>query len=712
LGAAVVAAAAAAAETDVPTIGRCSLNSNFAGEHVAGVELAPAAGDELPLRFSWTLQYDVPGGAQQSFQVDILPPTSSSSSLATQQPVWSSGSVTSGDPFLAVPVSAVSGVLQPGSVYSWRVAATLSPGAATTAFCSGSFETAPAATVFPGPARWIGGGGLLRAALDIGPNVSAVTSARAYVSGLGSFYLFVNGARDPVGDNVMDPTQTVYSLRAVYQTFDIAPLLRAGSNDVAVLLGNYKLGYNNIWCDMIKAGGPNGCRAAIAAVVVTLADGSTRRLDTSNASVWTAEPGPVVWDHFFHGETFDASGWGDWGRANSGSGSGSGNSSSVSSDTSASNTTSVTTGTGAVAAAAATVTTATTAAQQKASASFMSPPASFPDGMGVPDGAGGYVAFGQLSPAHAPPLRVRKTVSAVQVSTVRVFDVGEDVLVFDFGENAAGMSKLSLPAGHNIPAGTQLRVEHGEVVGGPLQDAGGSLCSVCPSCEPCTSNTCLVRGDGAPCDHYCDNPAIHGKIDDHALRTEPCFPHQTYGNGQFAGDRYVGDFNNANMTNVYVVQGNNVQGEEYRPFFAGGGFRYAQLSGLPSSHNLTPAQVLALVAQVQINSRIEDASSLQLPAVRSTGDGSVPDVFNTIHSMTRATQLSNLWTIPTDCPQRERRGWFVCEWVGCWVRGPGASSAVLGRLRRCGGRAGVRGPRLRCYRRWSVDRPSSSSPSP
>ena len=45
---------------------------------------------------------------------------------------------------------------------------------------------------------------------------------------------------------------------------------------------------------------------------------------------------------------------------------------------------------------------------------------------------------------------------------------------------------------------------------------------------------------------------------------------------------YVGDFNNANMTNLYVV-GDPTSRIEYHPYFAAAGFRYAQLSGLPQN---------------------------------------------------------------------------------------------------------------------------------
>jgi len=78
-----------------------------------------------------------------------------------------------------------------------------------TKVCGGMFETAPAPAVFPGSSVWIGGGGQLRATkglpLPIGKRAAGVVEARAYVAGVGAFYLFVNGER--VGGNLMDPPQ-------------------------------------------------------------------------------------------------------------------------------------------------------------------------------------------------------------------------------------------------------------------------------------------------------------------------------------------------------------------------------------------------------------------------------------------------------------------------------------------------------------------------
>ena len=73
-------------------------------------------------------------------------------------------------------------------------------------------------------------------------------------------------------------------------------------NDVGALLGNYKWGYTDLWCNMTKAGGPDGCRALLLKVAVTMADGSVHTLETAPGT-FEARAGPVVWDHFFHGET-------------------------------------------------------------------------------------------------------------------------------------------------------------------------------------------------------------------------------------------------------------------------------------------------------------------------------------------------------------------------------------------------------------------------
>lgn len=108
----------------------------------------------------------------------------------------------------------------------------------------------------------------------------------------------------------------------------------------------------------------------------------------------------------------------------------------------------------------------------------------------------------------------------------------------------------------------------------------------------------------------------------------------------------IGDFNNANQTNIYTV-GHGNKAEIYTPRFAGGGLRYAQLTGLPKG--VKPE--ISWLSGLKVYSNVISVSDLRLPVVNGRGSGT-PDVLNKLHTMTRASQTSNLWSIPTDCPRR------------------------------------------------------------
>ena len=65
---------------------------------------------------------------------------------------------------------------------------------------------------------------------------SPVKKARLYVSGLGYYWLTLNGKK--VGDRRLDPGWTSYSKRALYSTYDVTELLGDGENCVGAILGN------------------------------------------------------------------------------------------------------------------------------------------------------------------------------------------------------------------------------------------------------------------------------------------------------------------------------------------------------------------------------------------------------------------------------------------------------------------------------------------
>ncbi|MCL1787511.1 MAG: alpha-L-rhamnosidase N-terminal domain-containing protein, partial [Defluviitaleaceae bacterium] len=63
-----------------------------------------------------------------------------------------------------------------------------------------------------------------------------VAKARMYMTGLGIYELFVNGAR--IGDEVFAPDCNTYDAWVQYQTYDITAALQTGENAVGVMLAN------------------------------------------------------------------------------------------------------------------------------------------------------------------------------------------------------------------------------------------------------------------------------------------------------------------------------------------------------------------------------------------------------------------------------------------------------------------------------------------
>ena len=95
-------------------------------------------------------------------------------------------------------------------------------------------------------ARWIGNGnpivtrttGEKSPALQLRKTFSLEKAGQAqcFISGLGSFVLYVNGQR--VGDEVLSPAFTDYDKRVLYCTYDVTDLLAQGKNVIAVCLGD------------------------------------------------------------------------------------------------------------------------------------------------------------------------------------------------------------------------------------------------------------------------------------------------------------------------------------------------------------------------------------------------------------------------------------------------------------------------------------------
>ena len=227
---ALLPAPALAASSDAA--GSCStrVSGHAAGEHAVGV--GPS------VQLAWQLRHPARGVRQRAVELELEGLAPHGGGLR-----WRSGAVEGARQHADTAALAPELRLPSGAVIRFRVRATVSvgdTGATTSVVCEGTFETAPATPAFPGPAKWIGGGGQLHAKQGLALPPGTVAHARAYASGVGAFYLYLNG--EQVGENIMDPPQSVYSKRMLYQTFDIGALLKPGRNSVDALLGNYKWG--------------------------------------------------------------------------------------------------------------------------------------------------------------------------------------------------------------------------------------------------------------------------------------------------------------------------------------------------------------------------------------------------------------------------------------------------------------------------------------
>ncbi len=129
---------------------------------------------------------------------------------------------------------------------------------------------------------------------------SDVKSARAYITSLGLYEMYLGGRR--VGDQVLTPGWTSYDDHLQYQTYDITAQVQKGKNAVGVILGDgwYRgnlafSGQRNTYGDTV---------ALLLQISVTYADGSSQVIGTDSS--WKASTGPILMSDIYNGETCDA----------------------------------------------------------------------------------------------------------------------------------------------------------------------------------------------------------------------------------------------------------------------------------------------------------------------------------------------------------------------------------------------------------------------
>jgi alpha-L-rhamnosidase len=112
--------------------------------------------------------------------------------------------------------------------------------------------------------------------------------------------------------------------------------------------------------------------------------------------------------------------------------------------------------------------------------------------------------------------------------------------------------------------------------------------------------------------------------------------------------------NQANQTDQYTFRGE--AGESFTPSFTYHGFRYVQVDGLPDGVAVDARFLTALFVRTAIR-RSGDVHFGPRPHAADAAAGYPFAILNEIQAAVVQTQASNVHSHPTDCPQREKRGW-------------------------------------------------------
>ena len=120
--------------------------------------------------------------------------------------------------------------------------------------------------------------------------------ARIYVTGLGLYELYINGA--PVGRDKLRPGWTRFPNRVQYQVYDVTTLLHKGQNTVGLMTGN------GWWSSVMGGNWRNGQPRLICRLQTEQQNGGLKSIvsDTS----WRVHSSPVIENSLWHGETYDA----------------------------------------------------------------------------------------------------------------------------------------------------------------------------------------------------------------------------------------------------------------------------------------------------------------------------------------------------------------------------------------------------------------------
>lgn len=260
----------------------------------------PLGIDRLQPLLQWKMNDSRRGASQTAYQ--ILVATSQDELNNDSGDIWDSGKVES-DKSVHVEYAGVD--VQSGLTYYWKVRVWDREGKPT-AWSSIAFWEMGLLSPADWHAAWIARSAdepsrsvYMRKEISL-PDVP-VMKARLFVTGLGNYVFFINGNR--VGNDLLTPGWTDFHKRTEYQVYDVTSLLTEGPNALGAVLGSMWWSGGLGW-----QGGSRyseGPLKLLGQLHIGFSDGTSMVAATD--SEWKWHNSPIVFDHIYHGETYDAS---------------------------------------------------------------------------------------------------------------------------------------------------------------------------------------------------------------------------------------------------------------------------------------------------------------------------------------------------------------------------------------------------------------------
>ena len=126
-----------------------------------------------------------------------------------------------------------------------------------------------------------------------------VASARLYITALGNYRAYINGAQ--AGASVLTPGFTDFNKRIDYQVYDITTSIAKGENAIGAILGDGWFGSPLTWNGVHFYDGPDRLRAQLE---LRFKDGTSATISSDES--WTASQSPILQSGIYEGEDYDA----------------------------------------------------------------------------------------------------------------------------------------------------------------------------------------------------------------------------------------------------------------------------------------------------------------------------------------------------------------------------------------------------------------------